>query len=111
MLQDGRLVDLPLSGPFLKLIAHPALASHYPASLEGVLSLDDFEEVCTVETWLKKTETRVPMGEMEWGISQVHPVKGRFLKELTTLIARKRSIESDASMDRVTKRCFFHIHT
>ncbi|CAJ0937554.1 unnamed protein product, partial [Mesorhabditis belari] len=79
VLQDGRLVDIPLSQPFLKLAIHPKVNNHTSLNdLDGVLNLDDFEEV--------------------------HPVKGRFLKELSSLAARKRTIECDENMDNIAKR-------
>eukprot|EP00080_Pristionchus_pacificus_P012573 PDM72593.1 hecd-1 [Pristionchus pacificus] len=78
VLQDGRLVDLPLARSFLKLVTHPAVSHDKPMKTEGVLDLDDFEEV--------------------------HPVKGLFLKELTALVARKRGIEADQSLKQETKR-------
>ncbi|CAJ0573765.1 unnamed protein product, partial [Mesorhabditis spiculigera] len=48
------------------------------ADLDGVLTLDDFE--------------------------LVHPIKGRFLKELSSLAARKRALESDDTIDTIAKR-------
>ncbi|GMT23830.1 hypothetical protein PFISCL1PPCAC_15127 [Pristionchus fissidentatus] len=78
VLQDGRLVDLPLARSFLKLVTHPAVSHDKPVKTDGVLDLDDFEEV--------------------------HPVKGRFLKELSALVARKRGIEADQSLKLETKR-------
>ncbi|KJH41368.1 HECT-domain protein [Dictyocaulus viviparus] len=78
VLQDGRLVDLPLARPFLKLIVSPHLSEAEEPSLDRVLSLDDFEEV--------------------------HPVKGGFLKELRALAQRKRAIENEPMLDREAKR-------
>ncbi|GMR47420.1 hypothetical protein PMAYCL1PPCAC_17615 [Pristionchus mayeri] len=78
VLQDGRLVDLPLARSFLKLVTHPAVSHDKPMKTDGVLDLDDFEEV--------------------------HPVKGLFLKELSALVARKRGIEADQSLKQETKR-------
>ncbi|VDM81009.1 unnamed protein product, partial [Strongylus vulgaris] len=78
VLQDGRLVDLPLARPFLKLIVSPHLSEAEEPSLDRILSLDDFEEV--------------------------HPVKGGFLKELRALAQRKRAIENEPMLDREAKR-------
>ena len=78
VLQDGRLVDLPLSHPFLKMVVSPQLSETVEPSLDRVLNLDDFE--------------------------QVHPVKGGFLKELRALAQRKRVIENDTALDREAKR-------
>ncbi|CAL2040217.1 unnamed protein product [Caenorhabditis brenneri] len=79
VLLDGRLVDLPLSRSFLKLLVHPQIGEeiHGP-NLHNVLTLDDFEEV--------------------------NPVKGSFLKELIALAHRKRTIESDSTLDHTAKR-------
>ncbi|CAI4227539.1 unnamed protein product [Auanema sp. JU1783] len=78
VLQDGRLVDLPLSRPFLKMVVSPQLSVGDQPNLDRVLTLDDFEEV--------------------------HPVKGGFLKELKALAQRKRAIENDSALDREAKR-------
>ncbi|CDK13343.1 E3 ubiquitin-protein ligase [Caenorhabditis elegans] len=79
VLLDGRLVDLPLSRPFLKLLVHPQIGDDARGpNLHKILSLDDFEEV--------------------------NPVKGSFLKELRALAQRKRLIENDTSIDSNSKR-------
>ncbi|CAI5448918.1 unnamed protein product [Caenorhabditis angaria] len=79
VLQDGRLVDLPLSRPFLKLLVHPQISElHGNVNLRKVLTLDDFEEV--------------------------NPVKGNFLKELRALAQRKRAIENEPNLDQSAKR-------
>ncbi|OZC07477.1 HECT-domain protein [Onchocerca flexuosa] len=77
VLQDGRLVDLPLSQPFLKMITSSQLSEEVP-NLSGVLTLDDLEEVS--------------------------PVKGRILKELAAYVVQKRSIEIDNRFDPNTRR-------
>ncbi|PIC33910.1 hypothetical protein B9Z55_013719 [Caenorhabditis nigoni] len=78
VLLDGRLVDLPLSRPFLKLLVSPQVGEqpHGP-NLHNVLTLDDFEEV--------------------------NPVKGSFLKELIAVSNRKKMIEKEV-MDQTMKR-------
>ncbi|CAI2350375.1 unnamed protein product [Caenorhabditis sp. 36 PRJEB53466] len=78
VLLDGRLVDLPLSRSFLKLLVNPRIGEEFHGpNLYNVLTLDDFEEV--------------------------NPVKGSFLKELRALAQRKRAIENE-SMDLTLKR-------
>ncbi|VDO26977.1 unnamed protein product [Onchocerca flexuosa] len=77
VLQDGRLVDLPLSQPFLKMITSSQLSEEVP-NLSGVLTLDDLEEVS--------------------------PVKGRILKELAAYVVQKRCIEIDNRFDPNTRR-------
>ncbi|CAD6199393.1 unnamed protein product [Caenorhabditis auriculariae] len=78
VLQDGRLVDLPLSRPFIKLLVHPQVNNDSEANPLRVLTLDDFEEV--------------------------NPVKGGFLKELRALAQRKRAIENEPNLDLNAKR-------
>lgn len=79
VLLDGRLVDLPLSRPFLKLLVSPQVGEELQGpNLHNVLSLDDFEEV--------------------------NPAKGSFLKELVALVQRKRLIENDINCDSSSKR-------
>ncbi|KAK6110532.1 HECT-domain (ubiquitin-transferase) family protein [Brugia pahangi] len=78
VLQDGRLVDLPLSQPFLKIITNPQLTEGNTVDLNGVLNLNDLEEV--------------------------YPVRGCILKELDAYIVQKRSIEADKRFDPDTRR-------
>lgn len=42
-------MDIPLSQPFLKLAVHPKVNCNEPSDLDGVLTLDDFEEVHPVK--------------------------------------------------------------
>ncbi|KAK6037351.1 hypothetical protein COOONC_25144, partial [Cooperia oncophora] len=63
VLQDGRLVDLPLARPFLKLIVSPHLSEAEEPSLDRVLSLDDFEEVHPVKR--KRAIENEPMLDRE----------------------------------------------
>ena len=74
VMQDGRLVDLPLSRPLLKLMCSKKFAtprqqsaSPVPMDITNVLDLADLE--------------------------QVHPVKARFLSHLSELATRKRQIQ------------------
>uniref|UniRef100_A0A915PQB4 E3 ubiquitin-protein ligase n=1 Tax=Setaria digitata TaxID=48799 RepID=A0A915PQB4_9BILA len=78
VLQDGRLVDLPLSQSFLKIITSSQLAEEEVVDLSGVLSLDDLEEVS--------------------------PVKGHILKELSSYIVQKRAIEDHHEFDSDIRR-------
>lgn len=78
VLQDGRLVDLPLARPFLKLLVSSKIVDKDAVELRDVLSLDDFEEVS--------------------------PMKGRILKELSAFARRKRAIAADPSLDPEAKR-------
>ncbi|KAL3982231.1 HECT-domain (ubiquitin-transferase) family protein [Acanthocheilonema viteae] len=78
VLQDGRLVDLPLSQPFLKMITNSQLTEGETLNLSGILTLDDLEEVS--------------------------PIQGRILKELAAYVAQKHSIETDHRLDLNTQR-------
>ncbi|MFH4976797.1 hypothetical protein AB6A40_003506 [Gnathostoma spinigerum] len=78
VLQDCRLVDLPLSKPFLKLMTSRKVVEDQHPCLKDVLSLDDLEEIS--------------------------PMKGRVLKELSSFVVRKRAIENAECLDRESKR-------
>ncbi|CAD5221557.1 unnamed protein product [Bursaphelenchus okinawaensis] len=74
VLQDGRLVDLPLSLPFLKLLISDSVAGKTDSdfefiSLDGLLNLDDLE--------------------------QIHPHKARFLRAVQRLCQEKAQIRMD----------------
>lgn len=78
VLQDGRLVDLPLARPFLKLLVSEQVAEGAEPDLTGVIGLDELEAV--------------------------HPVKGRFLKQLKAFAQRKRAVEGISTDDDAVKR-------
>ncbi|CAD5227639.1 unnamed protein product [Bursaphelenchus xylophilus] len=82
VLQDGRLVDLPLSPPFLKLLISDSVAGRQESdvesvSLDGLLNLDDLE--------------------------QIHPHKARFLRSVQRLCQQKAQIRAEKSLSPAEK--------
>nr|CAD7443554.1 unnamed protein product [Timema bartmani] len=78
VLQDNRLVDLPLSQPFLKLMCHGEIQNNVNERFSGILSSDD--------------------------LCEVDPVRGHFLQQLNDLSSRKARIAQDNTLsyeDRV----------
>uniref|UniRef100_A0A0N4U4Z7 E3 ubiquitin-protein ligase n=1 Tax=Dracunculus medinensis TaxID=318479 RepID=A0A0N4U4Z7_DRAME len=78
VLQDGRLVDLPLSKPFLKLLVAPEVSEYPEVRLNNLLTLDDLEIIA--------------------------PMRGNVLKALAKFIAGKRAIESNRSLNLLKKK-------
>ncbi|KAL3124758.1 hypothetical protein niasHT_001595 [Heterodera trifolii] len=72
-IQDNRLVDLPLSKTFLKLITSPKLVSGDGPSIESVLDFSDF--------------------------ALIHPEKMRLVTALLKFIEQRKSIQSDEHFD------------
>ncbi|KAK0408812.1 hypothetical protein QR680_004174 [Steinernema hermaphroditum] len=69
VLQDGRLVDLPISIPFLKLLVNSAVTDSSNPDLSGLLTVDDLEVI--------------------------HPPKARFLKQLAEFVAKAKTLSAE----------------
>ncbi|KAI3415824.1 Mib_herc2 protein [Globodera pallida] len=76
-IQDSRLVDLPFSKTFLKLITSPKLASSDHPSIESVLDLNDF--------------------------ALIYPEKVRLVRALLKFVERRKLIQSDEKFDSAEK--------
>ncbi|KAI1717567.1 HECT-domain (ubiquitin-transferase) domain-containing protein [Ditylenchus destructor] len=76
VLQDNRLVDIPLSPAFLRLILSPQVSKCADDSVlegpTGPLTIDDFQ--------------------------QIHPVKAKFLRSLQDLVRQKQNILENAQL-------------
>ncbi|CAH0382752.1 unnamed protein product [Bemisia tabaci] len=119
VLQDNRLVDLPLSQPFLKLMCHGDIQNNINERI-GMRHLNrsgfyDKEEELMMSSLIseeseKELELDPPKLHAEdtrpWfagiltenDLYEVDPVRGRFLKELCDLAARKSRIATDNSL-------------
>ncbi|XP_075224551.1 ubiquitin fusion-degradation 4-like isoform X4 [Lycorma delicatula] len=122
VLQDNRLVDLPLSQPFLKLICQGDIQNNInerigllPRSRSGAIDDDMMVSSLISEESEKELELDPPKIYTEevkpwfYGIlsaedlSEIDPVRGKFLKELRDLATRKAKIAQDNTLSPETK--------
>ncbi|TKR70253.1 hypothetical protein L596_022299 [Steinernema carpocapsae] len=75
LLQDGRLVDLPISIPFLKVLVNSVVSEGANPDLGGILNLDDLEVI--------------------------YPTKARFLQQLQQFVDRTKGM-SEEELDQAT---------
>lgn len=113
VLQDGRLVDLPLSNSFLQLLCHNKILSDTKKLTElnkkfsediMVSSVMSEESEVDVSDTLSKLQS---FGQKAWYeeiLSQTHleeidPIRAKFLQDLLELVRKKQSIEQDDTID------------
>ncbi|XP_069704389.1 E3 ubiquitin-protein ligase HECTD1 isoform X7 [Periplaneta americana] len=118
VLQDNRLVDLPLSQPFLKLMCHGEIQNNInerigllpgsrrtTAAEEDVMMSSYISEESEKELELDPPKLN-PEDSKPWfsgilsseDLAEVDPVRGRFLHQLQELVARKARIAQDNTL-------------
>ncbi|KAL0267404.1 UNVERIFIED_CONTAM: hypothetical protein PYX00_009683 [Menopon gallinae] len=116
VLQDNRLVDLPLSTPFLKLMCHGEIHNNVNEKIGllpgGKKAADDDLMVSSYisEESEKEWELDPPKAQQEdarpWfagiltneDLIEVDPVRGRFLRQIQGLVSRKARIAQDNTL-------------
>ncbi|XP_075151574.1 ubiquitin fusion-degradation 4-like isoform X2 [Haematobia irritans] len=112
VLQDMRLVDLPLSNSFLQLLCHNKMPSSSNAHIRTTLAADDVmvssiisEDSELADTCSKllgsayQTEVRWYDGILSYeNLAEIDPIRYEFIKEIQDLLARKQAIESDLNL-------------
>jgi len=81
VLQDSRLVDIPLSTAFLRLILSPKVSKSTDSSN------DQSSPLATIDD-----------------LAQIHPLKANFLRSLQQLIDQKQSIQSNIELSDAEKK-------
>ncbi|XP_011267642.1 E3 ubiquitin-protein ligase HECTD1 isoform X4 [Camponotus floridanus] len=107
VLQDNRLVDLPLSRPFLKLMCRGDISNNVneKIGLTGITQ-DSMSSSMSSSFISEEGETDVAYSSLEpcpWyaglldieDLAEVDPVRGEFLKEIQTAIAKRDRTFSD----------------
>lgn len=89
VLQDMRLVDMPLSKSFLQLLCHHKMLSRN----EQLLSADDYAQ----SNWFSGILSIENLKEID-------PMRYQFLIELYDLLARKQAIDADSSLSQDDKK-------
>ncbi|XP_037821769.1 E3 ubiquitin-protein ligase Ufd4 isoform X3 [Lucilia sericata] len=112
VLQDMRLVDLPLSDSFLQLLCHNKILSSSTTHKSSNTASEDLmatsvmsEDSELADTCSKllgtdyRAETRWYDGILSYeNLAEIDPIRYEFIKELQELLARKQSIEADLSL-------------
>jgi E3 ubiquitin-protein ligase HECTD1 len=114
VLQDGRLVDLPLSNSFLELLCHNKILSKSKniSALTNKMSEDIMissimsEESDLLESYSKVLITEFP--ETNWyegvlsqeHLSDIDTIRAEFLKDLQELVQQKQNIESNEHLSK-----------
>lgn len=118
VLQDGRLVDLPFSNAFLKLVCQGDIQNNINERI-GMLpkSSDDDPMISSIISEESEKELELDPPKLyseeskpwfagilkETDLMQVDPVRGRFLRELRELSNRKQRILCDPSLSPASK--------
>ncbi|XP_055309566.1 E3 ubiquitin-protein ligase Ufd4 isoform X3 [Sitodiplosis mosellana] len=116
VLQDGRLVDLPLSKSFLQLLCHnkilsdtrklTALNKKYNEDVM-VSSIMSEESEIDVSDTLSKLQLQSAFNQAAWyediltqsNLEEIDPIRAKFLQDLQELVRRKQTIEQDDTID------------
>ncbi|PNF13783.1 hypothetical protein B7P43_G12447 [Cryptotermes secundus] len=123
VLQDNRLVDLPLSQPFLKLMCHGEIQNNINERiglLPGSRRANVAEEDVMMSSYISEESEKEleldppklnPEDSKPWfsgilgseDLIEVDPVRGRFLHQLQELVARKARIAQDNTLSCETR--------
>lgn len=112
VLQDMRLVDLPLSDSFLQLLCHNKMLSSSTTHKRSTTASEDLmaSSVMSEDSELADTcskllgadycpETRWYDGILSYeNLAEIDPIRYEFIKELQDLLARKQTIEADLNL-------------
>ncbi|KAK8751081.1 hypothetical protein OTU49_012922 [Cherax quadricarinatus] len=131
-LQDNRLVDLPLSRPFLKLMCHGEFANvkdrgitgSYAKPRGGLSSLPVEEDLMTSSIISEESEKELELDPPKYRISdtqpwfsglltledlcEVDPERGAFMQQLKSLSAIKQQILNDTILSEEDRRLQLH---
>ena len=94
VLQDGRLVDLPLSNSFLQLLCYNK--KHSIDEKERNIASFFTEKMTNKSYWFQDILTLENLHEID-------PIRAQFLKDLLKLVERKQSIEQDINLSSSEK--------
>lgn len=110
VLQDGRLIDLPLSNSFLQLLCHNKTlsktnkTSRKPADDQMVSSMisdaSDFPEIYSKTSNERKWFEDILTFD---NFKEIDPIRARFIADLMELVQQKNAIEHDDSLSSAEK--------
>jgi E3 ubiquitin-protein ligase HECTD1 len=110
VLQDGRLVDLPLSNSFLQLLCHnktlsksksAQLKSGFDIMTSSIMSEESdvpeaFSKIYPENAWFEGILTLENLKEID-------PIRAKFIEDLMELVQQKQNIEQDDSLSSYEK--------
>ena len=106
-LQDNRLVDIPLSGPFYKLLCLGRSTSRKPS----IYSVHDFSDVESVGSPRSTTSSEYSFEFdsyrsifSECDFEMIYPELNEFIKQLKKFVEKKKKIEKNDSLSDEEKR-------
>lgn len=113
VLQDGRLVDLPLSNSFLQLLCHSKTTSNMNVNRHTELKISSNDDIMVSSIMSEDSEladTCSKLFEAEYKEScwydvlslehlyEIDPIRAEFIKDLQELASKKQSIEMNTMM-------------
>lgn len=117
VLQDMRLVDLPLSNSFLQLLCHNKVLSSGMRQVKSNTTSDDpmVSSMMSEDSELADSCAKILSTEridISWydgiltheNLAEIDPMRYEFIKELQDLLARKQALEADASLSAEERR-------
>lgn len=116
VLQDGRLVDLPLSNSFLQLLCHNKSLSKVRIPI-GAKPSDDImtSSIMSEESDLAETYSKLLINEYQnekaWydgimtqeNLFEIDPIRAQFIQDLSELVQQKQAIEQNDSLAMAEK--------
>lgn len=119
VLQDGRLVDLPLSKSFLQLLCHnkilsdtkklTALNKKFSEDLMASSIMSEESEIDVSDTFSKlqiQSFSQPPWYEdilTQTNLEEIDPIRAKFLQDLQEIVRQKTAIEQDETLDAADK--------
>lgn len=118
VLQDGRLVDLPLSNSFLQLLCHNKILSDTKKLTALNKKFNEDPMVSSILSEESEIDVSDPLskfqsfGQNAWyenilsqsNLEEIDPIRAKFLQDLQQLIRRKQAIEQDDTIDDYVKQ-------
>lgn len=118
VLQDGRLVDLPLSNSFLQLLCHNKILSDTKKLTALTKKFNEDLMVSSVISEESEIDVSDPLskfqsfGQNAWyenilsqsNLEEIDPIRAKFLQDLQELVRKKQAIEQDDTIDDYVKQ-------
>lgn len=120
VLQDGRLIDIPLSTSFLQLLCHNKILSETKKLTALTKKFNEDQMVSSVISEESEIDVSDPLllskfqsfGQNAWyenilsqsNLEEIDPIRAKFLEDLQELVRQKQAIEQDDTIDDYIKQ-------
>ncbi|XP_037958310.1 E3 ubiquitin-protein ligase Ufd4 isoform X2 [Teleopsis dalmanni] len=121
VLQDMRLVDLPLSNAFLKLLCHNKVLSNGVHQIQSTTATEDLMATSVISEDSELADTcskllSIDYNQRSWydgvltyeNLLEIDPLRYEFIKELQELLSRKQAIECEVNLTNEEKNEQIH---